>query len=311
MNLTCSVPSNESVSRIELGRGYTPGDGQLPLAVATSNNGTHITNGGYNYSLTLEWVNDSNTSVSLIIPNVTLAHAGYYTCNVTLRNCSVASGVHCNYSAGEEDDQYHANRTLTQRMHLTVIPATTIAPTTLVSHTTSTSHRPHRRPVSKRPTHKPVTLGPFPIDPWRPKTTWVHWALLLITCAVVAPVLLIIINYHLLSGVAGGLGEAAQGLDTPVNGQLLTRNKVYFQATAHCVAESTIPEAGAAGNSGPREDTNPQQPTTEGHPRGKKLVQASASGVAQSKEPTTPKAKSVSAHLKSIFCEELLNKRVA
>ncbi len=91
----------------------------------------------------------------------------------------MASGVHCNYSAGEEDDQYHANRTLTQRMHLTVIPATTIAPTTLVSHTTSTSHRPHRRPVSKRPTHKPVTLGPFPIDPWRPKTTWVHWALLL------------------------------------------------------------------------------------------------------------------------------------
>ncbi len=170
VNLTCSVPSNESVSRIELGRGYTPGDGQLPLAVATSNNGTHITNGGYNYSLTLEWVNDSNTSVSLIIPNVTLAHAGYYTCNVTLRNCSVASGVHCNYSAGEEDDQYHANRTLTQRMHLTVIPATTIAPTTLVSHTTSTSHRPHRRPVSKRPTHKPVTLGPFPIDPWRPKS---------------------------------------------------------------------------------------------------------------------------------------------
>nr|AWG92135.1 BVRF2 [human gammaherpesvirus 4] len=80
---------------------------------------------------------------------------------------------------------------------------------------------------------------------------------------------------------------------------------------AHCVAESTIPEAGAAGNSGPREDTNPQQPTTEGHHRGKKLVQASASGVAQSKEPTTPKAKSVSAHLKSIFCEELLNKRVA
>lgn len=31
--------------------------------------------------------------------------------------------------------------------------------------------------------------------------------------------------------MAGGLGEAAQGLDTPVNGQLLTRNKVYFQAT--------------------------------------------------------------------------------
>ncbi len=178
----------------------------LPLAVATSNNGTHITNGGYNYSLTLEWVNDSNTSVSLIIPNVTLAHAGYYTCNVTLRNCSVASGVHCNYSAGEEDDQYHANRTLTQRMHLTVIPATTIAPTTLVSHTTSTSHRPHRRPVSKRPTHKPVTLGPFPIDPWRPKTTWVHWALLLITCAVVAPVLLIII-ISCLGWLAGwGLG---------------------------------------------------------------------------------------------------------
>ncbi len=78
-----------------------------------------------------------------------------------------------------------------------------------------------------------------------------------------------------------------------------------------CHLKSTIPEAGAAGNSGPREDTNPQQPTTEGHPRGKKLVQASASGVAQSKEPTTPKAKSVSAHLKSIFCEELLNKRVA
>nr|AWG92999.1 BILF2 [human gammaherpesvirus 4]AWG93359.1 BILF2 [human gammaherpesvirus 4] len=209
VNLTCSIPSNESVSRIELGRGYTPGDGQLPLAVATSNNGTHITNGGYNYSLTLEWVNDSNTSVSLIIPNVTLAHAGYYTCNVTLINCSVASGVHCNYSAGEEDDQYHANRTLTQRMHLTVIPATTIAPTTLVSHTTSTSHRPHRRPVSKRPTHKPVTLGPFPIDPWRPKTTWVHWALLLITCAVVAPVLLIIIISCL--GWLAGWGRRRKG----------------------------------------------------------------------------------------------------
>lgn len=121
----------------------------------------------------------------------------------------MASGVHCNYSAGEEDDQYHANRTLTQRMHLTVIPATTIAPTTLVSHTTSTSHRPHRRPVSKRPTHKPVTLGPFPIDPWRPKTTWVHWALLLITCAVVAPVLLIIIISCL--GWLAGWGRRRKG----------------------------------------------------------------------------------------------------
>lgn len=188
MNLTCSVPSNESVSRIELSQGSYPGDGIPTLAVATSNNGTHLTTGGHNYSLTLEWLDATNTSVSLVMPNVTLQQQGYYTCNVTLTNCSVALGVQCNDSADEDD----ANRTLTNRMYLTISPPTTVAPTT-VSQTTSTSHRPSRRPVTKRPTQKPVTPGPFPVDPWRPRPTWVHWALLLITCAVVAPVLLVII----------------------------------------------------------------------------------------------------------------------
>lgn len=87
-------------------------------------------------------------------------------------------------------------------------------------------------------------------------------------------------------------------------------------AQAHCVAEATSPaEAGTSGNPGPQQDTNPpQQPPAEVHHREKKLVQASASGTAQAqaKEATAaPKMKSVSAHLKSIFCEELLNKRTA
>ncbi|AYA49859.1 hypothetical protein [macacine gammaherpesvirus 13] len=198
VNITCSVPKNESVSHIELGKGFNPGDGIPTLGVATSNNGTHVYQNHHNYTLTLEWSDSTNTSVTLTFFNLTSEHEGDYICNVTLVNCSLASGVHCNYTAEDDDEEYHANRTLTARMHLTVIPATTItptttAPTTTVVPTTSTSHQTPRRPSTKRPTRHPVTLGPFPVDPWHPRPTWVHWALLLITCAVVAPVLLVII----------------------------------------------------------------------------------------------------------------------
>ncbi|AAK95468.1 BVRF2 [Macacine gammaherpesvirus 4] len=83
---------------------------------------------------------------------------------------------------------------------------------------------------------------------------------------------------------------------------------------AHCAAEAAGPSTAAvpeAGSSGPKPDSKPQPPA-ETHQREKKLVQASASGAAlQAQEPAASKAKAVSAHLKSIFCEELLNKRVA
>lgn len=193
VNVTCSVPGNASVSYIEVGKGYTPSDGIPTLGVATHDNGTHLHKNHHNYSLTLEWTDKTNTSVTLTFFNVTVEYQGYYICNVTLLNCSGIQGLHCNDTDEDENDTAHANRTLTGRMYLTVIPATTIAPTTTVVPTTSTSHKTTRRPTTKRPTRHPVTLGPFPVDPGHPRPTWVHWALLLITCAVVAPVILVII----------------------------------------------------------------------------------------------------------------------
>lgn len=74
------------------------------LVVVIFNNGIYIINGGYNYSFILEWVNDFNIFVFLIIFNVIFVYVGYYMCNVILRNCSVVFGVYCNYFVGEEDD---------------------------------------------------------------------------------------------------------------------------------------------------------------------------------------------------------------